>query len=78
MMEAEQLKQCRTCREWKDAATDFTWHGEAARFPCPDCKRCRQAAMRARYHSDPVYRAACRKANRESAARRRAAERGGE
>jgi len=68
-----QLKRCRTCGEWKDAVVDFTAHGPHARYPCADCKPCRQAALNARYASDEAYREACRRANRESAARRRAA-----
>lgn len=73
-----QWKQCRTCYEWKDADEDFGWRPNTRGTPYPrtDCKECRQAALNARYASDPAYREACRRANRESAARRRAAGKG--
>jgi hypothetical protein len=74
MMEAEQ-KQCRTCNHWKDAAKEYTWRGG---YPYHDCNLCRAEAMKERYHSDAAYREARRKSMRESMARRRAAERGGE
>ena len=72
------LKPCRTCGEWKDASEDFSCHsnGHGGRYPRADCNQCRQAALNARYHSDPAYREACRRANRESMARRRAAVKG--
>lgn len=73
------LKRCRTCGEWKDAKSDFTWrsnHHGRYRYPYPDCNGCRQAVMNARYASDGAYRERCRQVNRESAARRRAAGKG--
>jgi len=73
-----QLKRCRTCGEWKDAAVDFTCHtnGRGGRYPRADCKPCRAADLNARYASDGAHREACRRANRESAVRRRAAAKG--
>ncbi|MDQ2787971.1 MAG: hypothetical protein M3Y58_23575 [Chloroflexota bacterium] len=70
-------KQCRTCERWKNVETEFGRRPtHSGPFPFAECKRCRQNALNARYQTDPLYREACKRANRESAARRRQAAKG--